>query len=206
MVKIRLMMLRFILLLVGLLSFTPSSYSQDLEWGGKIGFTHQNFGDVFGKWDRFSQKFHRDFGFELGFYGRAKFSGFYVQPEVMFHRTNKQFKIDNGNQNLNIAYSRLNIPILVGQRYFKFLRFNAGPTGTIQIAGKSDEAANVNYNDFNIGAQFGVGFDFFDIRADLKYQVSFNKLTDKATVNGREFNAASYGNFFLLEVGYKFGD
>lgn len=200
-------MQRFILILMGLLCFTSPIHSQDLEYGAKVGFTHQNFGDVFGNWSRFSKKFNKDFGFDLGFYGRAQFTSFYVQPEVMFHRTNKQIEIDNGDQNFEISYSRLSIPVLVGQKYLKIFRVNIGPVGTIQIAGKSDDTDNVNYNDFNIGSQVGFGIDVWKIRLDAKYQIAFNELTSgPVQINGREFNATSYGNFFLLELGYQLGD
>lgn len=201
------MRLRSLVIIFMMLLATGEGKAQSLEWGGKLGFTHQNFGDAFGNWDRFSKKFNKDFGFELGVYGRAKFSGFYIQPEVMFHRTNKQFEIDNGNRNLNITYSRLNIPIMVGQRYFKVLRLNTGPVGTLQIAGKSDDVDQINYNNFNIGAQLGFGLDIWRIRFDARYQLSFTKLTSGSVeINGQEFNASSYGNFFLLELGYRFND
>lgn len=197
-------MLRSALLLIGLMLFGFQGYPQSLEWGAKVGATHQNFGAAFGNWQQFSDRFNGDFGGEIGFYGRAKVLGIFIQPELMFHHTNKNIKV-NGNR-YGISYSRLNFPILIGQRYLKVFRWNIGPVGTLNLGGNSgNEINDLSYNTFNIGGQFGVGADIWKLRFDLKYQVSFSELTNKVEVGNQEFEPTTYGNFFLLEVGYKLG-
>ena len=106
------MVLRYLfpaLFLVLTTAITIPTNAQNLEWGAKAGMTHQNFGDAFGNWDNFSSRFSRDFGGDIGVYGRAMFAGFYVQPEVMFHRTNKQVGFDNPDPSesdkIEVSYS-----------------------------------------------------------------------------------------------------
>ncbi len=199
------MVVRIAFLLFGLVLFAPQANSQDLEWGAKAGMTHQNIGDVFGNWGTFTDRFNGDFGGEIGFYGRGKFLGIFVQPELMFHQTNKNIKVDG--KRYGISYSRLNFPVLIGQRYLKVFRWNVGPVGTLHLGGNSGAAIdNLSYNTFNIGGQFGVGADIWRLRFDLRYQVSFSELTNKVEIGNDEFEPSTYGNFFLLEVGYKIGD
>ena len=186
-------------------AITIPTNAQNLEWGAKAGMTHQNFGDAFGNWDNFSSRFSSDFGGDIGVYGRAMFAGFYVQPEVMFHRTNKNIDIDD--QNYEISYSRLNVPILIGQRFFKTVRYSIGPVGTLNLGGSSDasDIEDISYSSFNIGMQAGLGLDIWKLRIDAKYQIAFSEVTDEVSVRGESFTPSSYGNFFLLEVGYKLG-
>lgn len=197
------MMLRSALLLIGLMVYGFQGNSQSLEWGAKVGATHQNFGDIFGDWNTFTDRFNSDFGGEIGFYGRGKFLGIFIQPELMFHHTNKNIKVDGDRY--KISYSRLNFPVLIGQRYLKVFRWNVGPVGTLHLGGNSGDIEQLSYNTFNIGGQFGVGADIWKLRFDLKYQVSFSELTNKVEVGNQEFEPTTYGNFFLLEVGYKLG-
>ena len=192
-------------------TITIPTNAQNLEWGAKAGMTHQNFGDAFGNWDNFSSRFSSDFGGDIGVYGRAMFAGFYVQPEVMFHRTNKQVSFDNPDPSesdkIEVSYSRLNIPILIGQRFFKVVRYSVGPVGTLNLGGESQAGSvdNISYKDFNVALQAGLGADIWKLRIDAKYQLSFSDVTDKVTVNDESVGTSNYGNFFLLEVGYKLG-
>jgi hypothetical protein len=186
-------------------AITIPTNAQNLEWGAKAGMTHQNFGDAFGNWDNFSSRFSSDFGGDIGVYGRAMFAGFYVQPEVMFHNTNKNIDIDD--RNYEISYSRLNVPILIGQRFFKTVRYSIGPVGTLNLGGSSDasDIDNISFSSFNIGMQAGLGLDIWKLRIDAKYQIAFSEVTDEVSIRGESFTPSSYGNFFLLEVGYKLG-
>ena len=186
-------------------AITIPTNAQNLEWGAKAGMTHQNFGDAFGNWDNFSSRFSSDFGGDIGVYGRAMFAGFYVQPEVMFHNTNKNIDIDD--RNYEISYSRLNVPILIGQRFFKTVRYSIGPVGTLNLGGSSDasDIEDISYSSFNIGMQAGLGLDIWKLRIDAKYQIAFSEVTDEVSVGNDSFTPSSYGNFFLLEVGYKLG-
>ena len=186
-------------------AITIPTNAQNLEWGAKAGMTHQNFGDAFGNWDNFSSRFSSDFGGDIGVYGRAMFAGFYVQPEVMFHNTNKNIDIDD--RNYEISYSRLNVPILIGQRFFKTVRYSIGPVGTLNLGGSSDasDIEDISYSSFNIGMQAGLGLDIWKLRIDAKYQIAFSEVTDEVSIGRKSFTPSSYGNFFLLEVGYKLG-
>jgi hypothetical protein len=180
-------------------AITIPTNAQNLEWGAKA------------NWDNFSSRFSSDFGGDIGVYGRAMFAGFYVQPEVMFHRTNKQVGFDNPDPSesdkIEVSYSRLNIPILIGQRFFKVVRYSVGPVGTLNLGGESQAGSvdNISYKDFNVALQAGLGADIWKLRIDAKYQLSFSDVTDKVTVNGESVGTSNYGNFFLLEVGYKLG-
>jgi len=170
------------------------SAAQDFSWGPKVGVTQQSF---FGPNDKFPD----DLGYLGGVFGRIQFAGFYIQPEVWLHYTVREYNISSPDK---AHYQKFVVPVLVGKRFFKLLRINAGP-----VLGLHNEGVNsfsdikLKIKDYSMGAQAGIGVDFWKMTADLKYQFNLNFISEDFGTKSGQYNQRPSGSFFLLELGYK---
>ena len=73
--------------------------------------------------------------YQLGLFTRFMFAGIYVQPEAMFSSSKTEMTFENiinGNGNTNnvvgeMKLNKLDVPVMIGKRFMKILRINAGP-------------------------------------------------------------------------------
>ena len=105
--------------------------------------------------------------------------------------------------------NKLEIPLLIGKRFFKVFRVNAGPIFTLLIneditQSTAYEKIESNYKDTTVGAQIGAGLDLAILTVDLRYEMGLQSITDGITIGENTFNADQRLNQFLLSVGIKF--
>ena len=73
--------------------------------------------------------------YQLGVFTRFMFAGIYVQPEAMFSSSKTEMKFENifdeNNTSNNVVgemkLNKLDVPVMIGKRFMKILRINAGP-------------------------------------------------------------------------------
>ena len=218
-------MKKFILCL-SLLLITYSSNAQDFSWGPKISLTSPslNLSDV-NKIESGSDAINlledtdATLGYQLGIFARASLLGVYIQPEVLLSNSNSEIKYNDLTHSENpmeivgeVKLNKLEIPILIGKRFFKVLRVNAGPVFTLLInqditqstVSDTYEKIESNYKDATVGAQIGAGLDLSILTVDLRYEMGLQSITDGITIGQNEFNADQRLNQFLLSVGIKF--
>ena len=149
-------------------------------------------------------------GYHVGLFTRLSFGGFFVQPEILYAKTNGTFQINRpqpgggtGNNSFSQDFNRLDIPVMLGLRFFKFLRLQAGPIASIDINSDLKDASNTiqnaDYNKATLGYQAGVGFDIGNLIVDAKYESSFSSITG----NIGNLVADQRINQFVLSVGFK---
>jgi hypothetical protein len=125
-------------------------------------------------------------GFHGGLYSRLQIPGIglYIQPEALFTSSGGKINIsDNGNISVSeYKFNKLDVPVMVGFRFFKVLRVNAGPTFNFLLSASetTDGIENDVINDHSnsIGYQAGIGLDLWRIILDLKYENSLSSFGD----------------------------
>ena len=212
-----------IILCLSMALITFNSNAQDFSWGPKISITSPslNLSDVkeiqtVSETIDLLEDTDATIGYQFGLFARASLLGLYIQPEVLLSNSNSEIKYNDLTDSENpmeivgeVRLNKLEIPILIGKRFFKVLRVNAGPIFTLlinkDIAQSSDyDKIGSNYKDTTVGAQIGAGLDLAIITVDLRYEMGLQSITDGITIGEDTFNADQRLNQFLLSVGIKF--
>ena len=118
-------------------------FAQDLDLGVKIGYQTPNLSYL---------KADIKSGFQnhltFGIFGRVEFGSLYVQPEILYFKTNNIFSLDVANTSqtwlpeetvtFTLNEANLQVPILVGVKFLDLgvatLRAQAGPTANFTLA------------------------------------------------------------------------
>ena len=140
-------------------------------------------------------------GYHVGVFGRIGGGGFFVQPELLFTQTSGKFL--SGQDQINVQFNRLDIPVMVGMRIFKVLRLQAGPIASLNIDSKLKEAGStvreVDFENATLGYQAGLGLDFGNLSIDGRYEGGLSKWTQ----NIQNFQTDNRINQWVLSVGFK---
>jgi len=158
-------------------------------------------------------------GYQFGAFARISLLGFYVQPEVLFSNSKSEITFENVlTENVledvmgEVKLNKLEIPIMIGKRFFRILRLNAGPVFTLVLSNDIDQAGasntvteiTTNYKDSSVGAQIGVGVDLSILTVDLRYEIGLQSLADEISIGDTSFNTDQRMNQFLVSLGLKF--
>ncbi len=154
-----------------------------------------------------------NYGYHLGVFGRAKLSKhWYLQPEVAFNSTSVDFVVTDFSDGLvdkvlTEKYRNLDIPLMFGYKLGP-LRAEAGPTGHVYVASKSELEQIGGYegrfDNFNLGHQAGFGLDIWKLMFDLRYEGNFEKFGDHMSIGGQQVNFSQSPTRWLMTVGLSF--
>lgn len=140
-------------------------------------------------------------GYHVGVFGRIGGAGFFVQPELLFTQTSGKF-LNNGDE-FNAEFNRLDVPVMVGMRFLKVLRLQAGPIASLNINSRLKEAgstvSDAEFKNATLGYQAGVGLDLGNLSIDGRYEGGLSKWTE----NIGSFNTDNRINQWVLSVGFK---
>ncbi len=194
------------LFIIAFLALGFSGFAQEFSLGPKFGlsstkvdFERDNFipGDA-------------QTGYHVGIFGRGSFGAFFVQPEILYTKTNGSFQINSptpggspSNNDFSQDFNRLDIPVMLGLKFFNFLRLQAGPIASINIDSSLNDASNTiqgaDYSNATLGYQAGLGLDIGNFIVDAKYESSLSTVTE--TIGS--FQTDQRINQFILSVGFK---
>lgn len=140
-------------------------------------------------------------GYHLGVYGRIGGGGFYVQPELLFTQTSGKF-IQGGNQ-INAEFNRLDIPVMLGLRFLRVLRLQAGPIASVNINSELKDAGNTvrdaEFKNATLGYQAGLGLDLGNLSIDAKYEGGLSKWSENISTLSTDNRI----NQWVLSLGFK---
>lgn len=198
-----------ILLLVG----SGTAFSQFLSFGPQGGFNISKASvdkTIVTTDDRITFKTDNSkVGFQGGLFLRFKIGNFFLEPEAMFTSSKGQIKVNSetfGKDIVNQKYNKLDIPVLVGYKFVKLIRIEAGPLFSLLL---NDDVRNIalipelkqNYKKSTIGYQAGIGFDFWKFYLDLKYQNGLSDFGSSITIGNEKFNTTVRNPLYVVTLG-----
>ena len=159
--------------------------------------------------------------YQLGVFTRFMFAGVYVQPEAMFSSSKTEMTFENiidgnGNSNNNVIgemkLNKLDVPVMIGKRFMKILRINAGPVFSYILNQNIDQSGakeawneiNAEYKNATVGLQYGIGLDIAMITLDLRVEKGFQVISENLTIGETSFAADQRLEQIMLSVGMKF--
>lgn len=166
----------------------------------------------------FKDNSNRAIGFVGGIFMRFG-REFYVQPEFLLSQKGGKYNVykkgvTNPDGNVDVRFSNLDIPIMLGYRFAKIARVNIGPVASFSLAnsGKLSDSFNKYTNgnvkatvDNNIavGYQVGVGVDFGRLSLDLRYEGNVNDVVNIDYNNAGTANKLNKkGNLLQATLGF----
>jgi len=156
-------------------------------------------------------------GFHIGLITQAKFTGFFIQPEVLFVSTGNQFRYQHPDLEREIfftqRFSKIDVPILLGLRGGP-LRLGLGPVGSYMLENSSNLTESEYYtgeknlsdkfNSLTYGFQLGVGLDIGNILLDLKYESSLSNYSEEINIGDSAFVFDTRPRQIIFSIGLLF--
>ena len=122
----------------------------------------------------------------------------------------------NGNTANNVVgemkLNKLDVPVMIGKRFMKILRINAGPVFSYILSQNIDQSGgkeawneiNAEYKNATVGLQYGIGVDIAMINIDLRVEKGFQAISENLTIGETSFAADQRLEQIMLSVGIKF--
>lgn len=199
------------LILVIVLVFSSMSLSaQSFKWGAKVnvGSPDVSLSDIKEANNHIPDVKNASLNLQLGLFARLQLLGFYIQPEAMFSNSKSELKFEDVTGEVKI--NKLDLPVMVGKRFLKIFRVNAGPVFSLKLSqdiknlkGSSDEIV-ANYKNATVGLQYGIGLDISMITVDLRVEKGLQSISDELKIAGKSFSADQRVDQVMLAVGIKF--
>jgi hypothetical protein len=155
------------------------------------------------------------FGYHVGVFTQFIFKEKWIlMPEALFTSSGGDIDLSDGtsfNEVWNLSYNRLDIPVTLGYKFLKVFRLQAGlvPSILLKADARNDDVSQDvkdNYKNATWGYQAGVGFDFWLLVLDLKYQGSFSSVHNaNIPILGSEssYSPDTRVNMWILSVGVR---
>jgi hypothetical protein len=197
-------------------SYAQRSFKLGLKGGANLSTLRGS--DVYSSSDptiRIGDNETRLTGIVAGAYARFGRSLF-IQPEFLLSQKGGTFNvyrdgITNNQNKVDVRFTNIDVPLLVGIRIGDVLRLNAGPIASLQVAqnqGLRDalndlgaRSARDNLNRAALGYQAGVGFDIGSMSLDLRYEGGLSNVIN-TTDNTLNSQLLRKGNLWQATVGF----
>ena len=201
------------IILLSIICSSLSLSAQSFDWGAKVnvGSPNVSLNDITNLTNSVSngkallEIKDATLNWQLGLFARLKLIGFYIQPEAMFSRTNSELKYEDVTGEVKI--SKLDVPVMIGKRFFKVFRVNAGPVFSIKLSQSIKSAADEissNYKNTTVGLQYGIGVDVSKISIDLRVEKGLQSISDDLKIAGETFSTDQRLDQVMLAVGIRF--
>jgi hypothetical protein len=219
-----------LILSVVLLTLSLGASAQSFDWGVKVNVGSpslkiddiQNLGDNT-EADNVTELLKNTdavLTYQLGVFARIKLAGIYIQPEAMFSNSKTEIKfldvMDEDQEGKDVIgkveLNKVDVPVMIGKRFLKIFRVNAGPVFSLLLSENIDQAGtketwneiNANYKNATVGLQYGIGVDISMISVDLRVEKGFQSISEDLTIGNTTFEADQRLEQVMLSVGIKF--
>lgn len=187
------------LLFTALVAVSSFASAQSIDFGAKAGIV---FNADNGFWEGMGEvsEGNGSTGFQVGAMLRARFAGFYVQPELMYSQTSTEYT--DGK----VKSKSLQIPVGVGKRFLGIAHAQVGPTFSYYFDDKLDVGnfVNASQDQFGVGFHVGGGVQIKNLLFDLRYQKGFGKLSSEFVQGNSRFKTENTPQHINLSVAYIF--
>lgn len=153
------------------------------------------------------------YGVHAGLFLEATMGHFFIQPELLFNSSTVNYLVDTlytfseASARVTETYRQLDMPLMMG---FKagVLRIGVGPVGHLHVSSESDfdgyEGYQPDFEKFTYGWQAGIGFDFWKLHFDVRYESNQAQFGDHLTFFGKDYDFATDNSRFIGSVGLSF--
>ena len=187
-------------------AFSQTSTAQ-LDFGVKAGLNYNSESIQSGSKGEFTGAKSKT-GYHAGIWLRFKLPiiGFYLRPEIVYTNLENQL-LYKGSQTTSYNFQKVDIPVLIGKRFFGIGNVFAGPS--FQYILNSDFSLNdiseVDTDGFSVGLQFGAGIELNNLGIEVRWERGLN------TVESTFLNAITQPvtfdtrvNQIIIGLSYKF--
>lgn len=157
-------------------------------------------------------------GMHLGLFARIQVMGLYVQPELLFSRSQGEVVLNDISASQVFTetqkFNKVDIPVIVGWK-FGPARVGLGPVATVLVSendGLKDKLSDLtsqtvknNFKTATFGYQVGVGLDILKkITLDLKYEGNLSKLGSGITLGSTNYSFDQRNPQLIFSLGVFF--
>lgn len=153
-------------------------------------------------------------GFHGGITLQLKLNKLIIQPEFLLNSSRVNYKVTGSIPSIadtllfaDEKFNDLDIPLMIG---FKSgaLRLNAGPVGHLHLNSTSEltkiSGYSQNFEKLLWGWQAGMGFDFWIITIDLRYEGNFSKYGNHMKFGNKTYSFSNSPQRLIGSVGIVF--
>ena len=202
--------MRKLILAIVLVFSSMSLSAQSFKWGAKVnvGSPDVSLSDIKEANNHIPDVKNASLNLQLGLFARLQLLGFYIQPEAMFSNSKSELKFEDVTGEVKI--NKLDLPVMVGKRFLKIFRVNAGPVFSLKLSQDIKNVKNTsdeiiaNYKNATVGLQYGIGLDISMITIDLRVEKGLQSISDQLKIAGKSFSADQRLDQVMLAVGIKF--
>jgi hypothetical protein len=206
-----------LIFLIALFGGLFAGHAQFLNWGVKGGINYNSNGDL--RATDFSQLGEigsgEETGYHFGLLAEIKLPLFlYIRPELIYTHTESSYESEGEKSNLKM--DKIEAPILLGFRVLKIGRFFFGPSFQYVVntdlspTESLDEIRNIDYDDFTVSGQVGLGLNFGRFGGDIRWETGFTESEADFIAGSIEdtpvaLNVDTSHQQFILSFYWKFG-
>ena len=198
------------LFLIGFAILSMGAMAQSVDFGLKAGMAYNTDKGVLKTIEEaYETKGKGAVGFQAGAMIKAKFAGFYLQPEVLYTHFKNEYKKEAG-ESIDVKKDRIDIPINVGKTFaLGLVQVQTGPVFSFNISDKANHGLGSadKKDDMSLGWQVGTGLNFKKLNLDLRYEFGLGKtssefIKEAAGTNFKNFKTENRTNMLNFTVGY----
>lgn len=195
------------LFLIGFAILSMGAMAQSVDFGLKAGMAYNTDKGVLKTiGEAYETKGKGAVGFQAGAMIRAKFAGFYLQPEVLYTHFKNEYKKEAG-ESIDVKKDRIDIPINVGKTFaLGLVQVQTGPVFSFNISDKANHGLGSadKKDDMSLGWQVGTGLNFKKLNLDLRYEFGLGKTSSEFIQGaaGTDFKTENRTNMLNFTVGY----
>ena len=182
---------------------------QEYSAGIKGGFNYSLGNDgseIAGSLGQFSAK--SDVGYLFGVFGEIGYKNFFFRPEIFYSTVAAKFEIEDSD--LAYKLSKINIPLIFGYNIYGPIDIYAGPSYQKITNVELDRVKEIDLDQKNFNAHFGIKFIYTNWEVDLRYEFApssdYNQIIDIENLMDNAYFDDGRLNNIMLTLNYKLFD
>ncbi|AUC14871.1 hypothetical protein BTO06_06845 [Tenacibaculum sp. SZ-18] len=150
-------------------------------------------------------------GYHAGIWLRFKLPvvGLYIRPELVYTslKSEVDFRTATSSQKVGYDFQKIDIPVLLGKKFFKIAYVHIGPSFQYLLDGDLDidAVSNLKSDGFTLGMQLGGGIELGKFGIDARWERGFSDIESNfiSNVAGTQ-NFDTRVNQIIFGLSYRF--